>query len=216
MSFEAYFPVWSKLTTAQQDVIRGCISRRSAKKGTILHNGSGDCSGILLITSGQLRAYITSEEGREITVYRLFEQDVCLFSAPCMMPSLQFELTIVTEKDTDFWLIPPSAYKALMTESAPLANYTNEIMASRVSEIMWLVEQVMWKSMDKRVADFLLEESNIEETDLLQITHETIANHLGTHREVVTRMLKYLQNEGAVKLTRGAIEIIDKSIMEAL
>ena len=164
MSFEALFPVWSKLTTAQQDVIRGCISRRSVKKGTILHNGSGDCAGILLIAAGQLRAYITSEEGREITVYRLFEQDVCLFSAPCMMPSLQFELTIVTEKDTDFWLIPPSAYKALMTESAPLANYTNEIMASRVSEIMWLVEQVMWKSMDKRVADFLLEESNIEGT----------------------------------------------------
>ena len=216
MSFEAYFPVWEKLTAAQQQVLQGCITRRNVEKGTILHNGSDDCAGIFLLTSGQLRAYITSEEGREITVYRLFEHDVCLFSAPCMMPSLQFELTIVAEKDTTLWVIPPKPYKTLMTESAPLANYTNEIMASRVSEIMWLVEQVMWKSMDKRVADFLLEESAIEGTPLLKLTHETIANHLGTHREVVTRMLKYLQNEGAVKLTRGAVEIVDKKVLSKL
>ena len=214
MSFAPYFPVWDKLTPSQQQTLQNSITRRSAKKGTILHNGSGDCAGILLITAGQLRAYITSDEGREITVYRLFDQDVCLFSAPCMMPSLQFELTIVAEKDTDFWLIPPYTYKALMTESAPLANYTNEIMATRVSEIMWLVEQVMWKSMDRRVAAFLLEESVIEGSSVLKLTHETIANHLGTHREVVTRMLKYLQSEGAVKLTRGTVEITDRKVLE--
>lgn len=97
-----------------------------------------------------------------------------------------------------------------------MANYTNEIMADRFSEVMWLVEQILWKRMDKRVATFLLEESAIENSDRLQITHETIANHLGTHREVVTRMLRYFQNEGLVKLSRGTIEIADRKRLNAL
>lgn len=83
-------------------------------------------------------------------------------------------------------------------------------MAARFSDVMWLIEQIMWKSLDKRVASFLLEESAIEESDELKLTHETIANHLGTHREVITRMLRYFQNEGIVKLSRGSVTILDK------
>ena len=67
----------------------------------------------------------------------------------------------------------------------------------------------MWKSFDKRLATFLLEEADIEGKDEIHITHEIIGNHLGSPREVVTRMLKYFQNEGLVKLTRGAVELID-------
>ena len=103
-----------------------------------------------------------------------------------------------------------------MAESAPLANYTNEVMASRFSEVMWLVEQIMWKSMDKRVAAFLLEEAAIEGTARLRLTHETIANHLGTHREVVTRMLRYFQGEGMVRLSRGSVELLEEKKLKAL
>lgn len=216
MSFEAYFPIWSKLTAAQQQVLAPNITQRTVKKGTILHNGSSDCSGLFLLQSGQLRAYIISDEGREITIYRLFDHDICLFSASCIMNSLQFEITIVAEKDTTMWVIPAEVYKSVMLESAPLSNYTNEIMATRFSEVMWLIEQIMWKSMDKRVASFLLEEAVIEDTTCLKITHETIANHLGTHREVVTRMLKYFQNEGLVRLTRGSVELLDEAALSNL
>lgn len=97
-----------------------------------------------------------------------------------------------------------------MDESAPVANYTNELMSSRFSDVMWLMEQIMWKSLDKRVAAFLLEESRIEGTTELKITHEIIANHLGSHREVITRMLQYFQNEGMVKLSRGKVTITDE------
>ena len=103
-----------------------------------------------------------------------------------------------------------------MDESAAMANYSNELLASRFSEVMWLIEQIMWKSQDKRLASFLLEESALEGTTSLRITHETIANHLGTAREVVTRMLRYFQNEGLVKLTRGAVEIVDEEGLEAI
>jgi len=216
MTFQDYFPIWNKLQTDQQDRIRSNLNFRTVKKGTILHNGDMDCTGLLLVKAGQLRAYILSDEGREITLYRLFDRDMCLFSASCMMRSIQFEVTIEAEKDSQLWIIPPEVYQRLMEESAPVANYTNELMASRFSEVMWLMEQIMWKSLDKRLASFLLEEAAIEGTDELKITHETIANHLGSHREVITRMLRYFQNEGMVKLSRGMVAILDREKLEAL
>ncbi len=216
MSLSEYLPVWSKLTSAQQARLSGAAAKRSAPKGTIIHNGSLDCTGLLLVQAGQLRAYILSPEGREITIYRLFERDLCLLSASCMLRSIQFEITIEAEKDTEFLLIPPEIYKGIMEESAPLANFTNEVMATRFSDVMWLMEQVLWKSFDKRLAAFLLEESAIEESPCLKITHEVIGNHLGNPREVVTRMLRYFQNEGMVKLSRGTVEITDLGKLEAL
>ena len=154
MDFASYFPIWDKLTPAQQEQLSRSAVRRSVKKGTLLHNGSMDCLGLLLIRSGQLRAYIFSDEGREITIYRLFEMDICLFSASCMLQSIQFDIAIEAEKDSEVWVIPPDVYKKLMEVSAPAANYTNQIMASRFSEVMWLIEQIMWKSFDKRLAGF--------------------------------------------------------------
>ena len=216
MEFQSYFPIWDKLNKAEQDRITDNLITRKVTKGTVIHNGSMECTGLLLIKTGQLRAYILSDEGREITIYRLFDRDMCLFSASCIMRSIQFDITIEAEKDTELWIIPAELYQSIMKESAPVANYTNELMATRFSDVMWLIEQIMWKSLDKRLAEFLLEEISIEGTEKLKITHETIANHLGSHREVMTRMLKYFQNEGMVKLSRGMIEITDSEKLESL
>ncbi len=216
MEFESYFPIWDKLNKQQQGLIKNSLAIRQVKKGAAIHNGSMDCTGLLLIKSGQLRAYILSDEGREITLYRLFDMDMCLFSASCIIRSIQFEVTIEAEKDTELWVIPSEIYKSIMEESAPIANYTNELMASRFSDVMWLIEQIMWKSLDKRVAAFLLEESTVEETSELKITHEIIANHLGSHREVITRMLRYFQSEGMVKLSRGTVTITNEEKLRKL
>ena len=210
MEFKNHFPIWDKLTPDQQKILSESVISRSVKKGTVIHNGSLECTGILLVRSGQLRTYLLSEEGRELTLYRMFDRDICALSAACIFSSMQFEVTIAAEKDSEIYIIPPYVYKSIMHESAPVANYTSEIMATRFSEVMWLIEQIMWKSLDKRVAGFLLEEASIEGTPKLKITHESIANHLGTHREVVTRMLRYFQSEGMVRLSRGTVEITDE------
>ena len=215
MEFQDCFPIWAKLSEAQRGRIPASLVYRQVKKGTLLHSGA-DCTGLLLVESGQLRAYILSEEGREVTVYRLFDRDICLFSASCMLRSAQFDITIEAERDTGLWVIPAEVYRGVMEESAPAANYTNEVMAARFSEVMWLVEQVLWRSMDKRVAAFLLDEAAIEGTARLSITHEAIARHLGTHREVVTRMLRYFQGEGMVSLSRGTVELLDEKRLAGL
>ena len=216
MEVAEFFPVFKQLTPAQQTLVSQSVVSRNAKKGELVHNGSLDCAGLLIVESGQLRAYILSDEGREITLYRLFDHDICVFSASCIIRSIQFEVMIEAEKETRVWFIPPMVYKKLMDESAAVANYTNEIMATRFTDVMWLMEQIMWKSLDKRVAAFLLEETSIEGTNQLKITHEAIANHLGTHREVITRMLRYFQSEGMVKLMRGVVEITNEEKLEML
>lgn len=216
MELKEYFPMWEKLTAAQQAELLKASGKRHFNRGQIVHHGLTNCTGLFLIQSGQLRAYTISEEGREITMYRLFERDICLFSASCIMRSIQFDIVIEAEKDTETWMIPAETYRKVMEESAPLANYTNEIMASRFSDVMWLVDQIMWKSFDRRLAHFLLEESALENTLKLKITHEIIGNHLGTAREVVTRMLRYFQSEGMVKLSRGTVELTDVDKLEHL
>ena len=216
MEFAEYLPFWNKLTAEQKQRIENVIEYRQIKKDTHIHDSSADCLGLVAVRSGQLRAYILSEDGREITISRLTQYDVSLLSASCVMPDMQFNVMIEAEKDSEFWSIPACLFKNLVDESLAVSNYSRNLLSGNFSELMWLMEQIMWKSFDKRLAAFLIEEVQLEESDVLRMTHEKIANHMGTAREVVTRMLRYFQNEGMVRLTRGTIEITDRGKLERL
>ena len=216
MEFSQYFPIWNKLNREQQQRLSDVTELQQIKRGTVIHDGSPECKGMVLVKSGQLRAYLLSEEGREITICRFFEMDICLFSASCVMPNMMFDVFIEAEKDTEIFVIPACLYQNLMDESLPLSTYSRDLITNHFSEVMWLMEQIMWRSFDKRLAGFLVEEARIEETNSLKITHEKIAAHMGTAREVVTRMLRWFQSEGMVKLTRGTVELTDKKALLAL
>jgi len=216
MDLSNYFPIWNKLTADQQKRISDLADLQKVKSGTVLHDGSANCLGMLLVRSGQLRAYMLSEEGREVTICRFFEMDICLFSASCVMPNMQFDIFIEAEKDSEVYVIPACLFQNLMDESIYVANYARNLITGHFSELMWLMEQIMWKRFDVRLAEFLLEECALEDTYSLKITHEKIANHMGTAREVVTRILRYFQNEGMVRLTRGTVDITDPEKMRAL
>ena len=216
MGIGAYIPFWNQLTENQKDRLEAGAVQRKAAAGTLLQGSGSQCLGFVILRSGRLRVYILSDEGREITLYRLFERDMCLFTASCVMKNIQFDVLVEAEMDTQMWVVPPELYKSLMEESAAAANYTNQLISSRFSEVMWLLEQVMWKSFDRRLAAFLLEESRLEGTPVLKITHERIAAHMGTAREVVTRMLRYFQNEGLVRLSRGTVELADEKRLAQL
>ncbi|MBE5936249.1 MAG: Crp/Fnr family transcriptional regulator [Lachnospiraceae bacterium] len=209
MNIAEHFPIYNELTPEEQRLIDNSAFSRDIKKGTLIHNDNSECLGLTIITDGQLRAYKTSEDGREITLFRLLEYDICLFSTSCTMQSFRADVTIVAEKDSTVIVIPAHVYEQLAATSIKLVTYASEVMANHFSDVMWLLEQIMWKSFDKRLAAFLVEESYLENSTTLKITHELIANHLGTAREVVTRMLKYFQNEEYINLTRGTIDIID-------
>lgn len=216
MELRDYLPFWERLTEEQQRQLTERVTHRRVPAGTQLHSGADSCEGLFLVLSGQLRVYTVSEEGREITLYRLFERDICLFSAACILRSAQFELSVSAERETEYLHIPAELYGQIMLDSAPAANYTNELMAARFSEVMWVMDQVLSKRMDSRVAALLLEESALAESETLSVTHEMLARHLGTAREVISRMLKYFQSEGMVSLSRGGITLCDMDRLREL
>lgn len=211
-----YLPFWNRLSDGQRRLLERSVQLRDFPAGRILHNGSEDCIGLLLVTRGRLRVYTVSGEGKELTLFRLLKRDLCLFSAACILNSIQFDVTISAEQDTRALHIPPDVYKRLMAESAAVAGYTNELMAARFSEVMWLMDQILYQKMDVRLAALLVEEAELTDTGELNLTHEALANHLGSAREVVTRLLKYFQREGLVSLSRGRILLADRKRIEQI
>lgn len=207
---------WKDLKEEQKTLLNQSIIKKHFNKGEAMRTSSDNCSGLFLIETGQVRAYIVSENGKEITLYRLFERDLCIFSASCIMRNISFDIFIETEKDTEAYLIPTPIFDKLSKESMAVQAFTNELMASRFSEVMWIMEQALFMTLDKRLAIFLIDQSNIDESDSIEITHERIANHLGSAREVVSRMLKYFQDEGMVSLSRGLVHITDRKKLEEL
>jgi len=212
----SFFHFWEELDREQQETLLLHSQTRQFQKGDLIIPYEDQCLGLLLVQSGQLRAFVLSESGKEVTLYRLYELDICLFSASCIMNNIQFTIQIEVEKDTSALLVPSALYDRLMQQSIAMSNYTNQLMASRFSDVMWMLEQVMFKSMDCRLAQVLLERAASEGTNELSLTHEAIARDLGSAREVVTRLLKYFRGEGLIEMTRGRIRLLDKKRLQAI
>ena len=206
----SFIPFWNKLTPDQQQLLLSYSMERQVEAGEVLHGNGLECVGFLLVLEGRLRAYMLSEEGKELTLYRLLSRDMCLFSSACALRGADFDVSVVAETRSRVLQVPPKVYRQLMDQSMAVASYTNELMAQRFSDVMWLMDQILNKRMDSRLAALLLEEADLLDTDTLKLTHEMLAGHLGSVREVVTRMLKYFQGEGLVRLSRGSVEILDR------
>lgn len=211
-----YLEFWASLNSnEQQNIIKESLFK-TYKKSKIIYGGLDDCQGLILVKNGQLRAYILSESGKEVTLYRLFEGDICILSASCVLKNISFDIYIEAEKDSEIFLIPSETYMKISQNNIDVQKFTNKITLMRFSDVMWIMEQVLFMSFDKRLAMFLLEQSQIENSDTIKMTHEDIAKHMGSAREVVTRMLKYFQNEGYVKTERGSIIITDIKKLQEL
>ncbi len=201
--------------TIQQELETGAVIQQYAP-GTVLHAGREDCSGLFFLKSGRIRAYIVTEDGKEITLFRLLEQDVCIFSASCMLKNITFDIWVSTETPVEAVQIPAKIFQSCAKRNILLSNFMNDIVSSRMSDVMWVLEQILFCSFDKRLAGFLLEQAALEESNRFQITHEQIANHLGSAREVVSRMLQYFSKEGYLKTSRGVIEILDEDALQRI
>lgn len=209
MNYKEYLSFWNKLNKEEKVLLENNITKKTYKNGHIIYHDSKDCLGLIIVIKGKIRAFIENEDGRQITLYRLYEYDMCLFSAACIMKSIEFEINLEIEEDTEVYIIPAIYYHKLMENSVTISNYTSELMTDRFNNVMWVLNQILYKKLDTRLAAFLIEECNLENTKELTLTHEKIANNLGTAREVVSRMLKYFEGENLIKITRGKIEILN-------
>ena len=213
--YEEMFPFWEKISDTEKDYICKNSYTLTYPKGKNIHNGE-ECSGVILVRSGCLRLYMMSEEGKDITLYRLYRGDLCMLSASCVLEAVTFDVFVDAEEDSECCVISGPAFAAVSGENPDIRIFALETAVSRFSDVMWVMQQILFMSMDKRLAIFLLDESARTGVDTITLTHGQIARYIGSAREVVSRMLKYFAGEGIVEVSRGDIRILDRRRLREL
>lgn len=208
--FDDAFPFWNDISEADRSTFLRSSMQVKFHRGATVHDG-GECTGVILIKSGVLRLYILSDDGKEVTLYRLFPGEMCILSASCVLDTITFDVFIDAEEDSECVVVGGCAYEGLWQKNDQVKIFTYETALSRFSDVMWIMQQILFMSMDKRLAIFLLDEISKTGDDTVKLTHEQIAKYMGSAREVVSRMMKYFISEGLVSASRSeGIKILDK------
>lgn len=213
--FSHTFPFWERLSAEDRDTLIASSQQVHFTRGFTIHDGN-ECTGVILIRSGSLRLYILSEEGKEITLYRLFPGDMCILSASCALNSITFDVFVDSEENSDCIVVGGCAYAAIAERVPEVKIFALESALARFSDVMWIMQQILFMSFDKRLAIFLSDEIAKTGSDTVNLTHEQIAKYMGSAREVVSRMVKYFASEGIVEPLRGGVRIIDKAKLKRL
>ena len=213
--YKEIFPFWEKISDTDREYICQNSYSVTYPKGKHIHDGS-ECSGVIFVRSGSLRLYIMSDEGKDITLYRLHRGDLCMLSASCVLQAVTFDVFVDAEEDSECCVIGGPAFAAVSQRNPDIRIFALETAVSRFSDVMWVMQQILFMSMDKRLAIFLSDEAARTGSDTITLTHGQIARYMGSAREVVSRMLKYFAGEGIVEVSRGGVTILDKKRLRAL
>lgn len=211
--FNRIYPFWKDMTDGQKDEFVQNSYTSNFKKGQFVNDTGGKCLGLMAVYKGELRVYLQSENGKEVTLYRLEEGDICTLSSSCIMDEITFDVFIEATKDSSV-IITKSAYlNRLYDDNVYVQNFIYRQTTENFSSVMWSMQQILFLSFDKRLASYLYDEMIKTTDNSLVVTHDEIAKELGSAREVVSRMLKYFQKEGYVTLERGKVVILDKEAL---
>ena len=215
MLYKELFPFWDEVADSDKELLCANTALKTYKKGELLHDGN-DCTGVFIVKEGSLRVSMVSDGGKEITLYRLFEGDICMLSASCVMQAITFDVFVEAQEDTQCVLISGPVFAQVSNRCDKMKIFSLETAVSRFSDVMWVIQQVLFMSVDKRLAIFLMDEIAKTGASTIKMTHEQIAKNMGSAREVVSRMLKYFSSQGIVELSRGGITVIDKDKLREL
>ncbi|MBQ8474888.1 MAG: Crp/Fnr family transcriptional regulator [Clostridia bacterium] len=214
--YSKYFPFWNTLAPGDRELLCAGTSEAFYKKGQPIHDGGGgDCTGTVFVKSGCIRVYILSEDGKEVTLYRLFEGDFCMLSASCVIQAVTFDVYVNAEEDSECYILNPKIFSDVSERNTAMKIFALETAVERFSDVMWVMQQILFFSLDKRIAVFLYDEMTKNNSDTVKLTHEQIARYINSAREAVSRMLKYFSAEGIVELSRNGVKIIDKKKLKA-
>lgn len=207
-----FLDFWDKLDDTTKDYVCENTYEVTYKPGENIHNGDCLCVGVIFVQSGVLRVYLMSEEGKEVTLYRVEDGETCVLSASCVLTEITFDVHVDSETETKAWVLSSGAFADLIERNIYFENYQNKLKAQRLSDVIWTMQQILFYSFDKRLAIFLYDEL-IKNGPVVTYSHLEIAKYLGSAREVVSRMLKYFEKEGILTVSRKEIIITDKKAL---
>ncbi len=207
--FEETLPFFKNLSEEEKNELISKSSVTKYEKGEIVHSKNSTCTGLLLTLSGNFRVFISAPSGRQITLFKLYDRDVCMLSASCAFANLTYDVNLEAQTKAEAIIIDSSLLKKLASSNFQVMNYLLNLTQDKLSDVMYVLEQATFFSLDERITDYLLEQSRFLDSKVLYITHESIANELGSSREVISRILKRFEKDGKIDVSRGKIEIIN-------
>jgi CRP/FNR family transcriptional regulator, anaerobic regulatory protein len=209
-------PFYAQLNMVHQEQLIQSTTHRALSRGEQFFTQNDDCSGLVVVESGRIRAYIMSADGKEVTLFRLLDKDICLLSATCVFHNLNFTVYFEVEQDSSIFVIPAGVFEEISRYNIHVKGYMLEQMTSRFSSAMSVMEQVVFGTLSKRVAGFIFEQMVLENSQTLSISHDAIAKNIGSAREVVSRMLKQMKNDQIIQMSRGTIYVNNPEKLKSL
>lgn len=209
-------PFFSELNDEQAKYLFTNTRAVSALAGETVHGSLEECLGIVAVQSGRLRAFMLSPEGRELTLYFMGPGSLTMLAASCILENASLPVYLSAEEGSCICIIAPGAYNRLRAALPAIEHYTSEVIGSNFSQTMRAIESTVFLSVEQRLAMLLLQQSAFEQSLTLHITQEALARHLGTAREVVTRLLKGFSEQGLVELFRGGLTLLKTDELDAI
>lgn len=201
------------LTRQQKEELLSASRIQRFSAGELIYTPARECLGMIYVIKGVIRTYLTSQEGKKATIFRLREGDVCVLSMSCVLSAITFDVEVEADQDCELFVIPATVFSRVSGENLYVENFSYKIVTERFSAIVEALQQMMFMSLEQRVITFLLDESAAVGADVLYITQEQLAENIGSAREAVTRVLKQLKERQLIAMGRGRIELINRKAL---
>jgi len=205
-----HFPELDQLSPEAKKILSQGGEITKAPAGSVMFSEGSACRGYVMLLEGTVKVQKVSDEGREIVLYRVEAGESCIMTTTCLVSNETYGAEGIAETDITLAIIPPATFNRLLAESPIFRNFVFEVYAKRMSMLMMLVEEVVFKKLDRRLASLLLDKAD-KNGALLKITHQELATELGSVREVLSRQLKVFERQGLIKLGRGSVELLDRA-----
>lgn len=209
-------PFWEKLTEDERVQLLDRAMIRQYRKGEIIHNCAGDCLGLIAVLKGNLCACMLSEEGREITLFPLYDHDMCVFGSACVLRPVTCHAHLSAEIDTEILMIPHAVWESILRRNIHVECFAHKLAEKLLSTVLATMQHMLFLDFDTRLAIHLVQESERTGSVRIRTTHEKIARNIGSAREVVTRMLKKFSDMGIVEVRRGVVIITAPAELKAM
>lgn len=212
------YEFYHQATTKDKQLFNDAAQYVALPKDTYYFRELDACTQVALVGKGSVRVFKLADNGREITLYYVNPGEGCVLTSLCMATQQQYTASAITENDIEAVVFPAALFKQWLESYPLIRKLVFDTLADRTIHLMTLIEEITFGKMDVRLANFLLQKFTQTGSELstINITHEQIAIELGTVREVVSRLLKSFENEAAISLSRGKIELLNKAKLEKI
>ena len=201
-------PFWDHLNHAEKDLLQNNAYIRSFDRDSyIIHSKAGEDIGLMMLIEGRIRAFLLSPDGREITLFSLHDQSICIFSVLSLFNQLSFQVFLTSDFCSKVLIVNMSIMEQLMRNNLYFRCFAYELIAERFSRVMDSMQWILFHGLEQRLAVFLVAEYDRHGKSYIRFTHDYIARCIGTSRERVTKTLKKLNDKNLIRKTKGCIEL---------